>query len=291
MNDLIMVASRLSVNRNEEHQLHACVADFPCSSLAVPCLLAGTSDVHQRFYPTCKIDELRLSQWMSQPVILNNFDLDHHVPKLILNSWVSNFIDIVQQRRIRLVKNSRRFLASSQDPDVSTDSRMATLKVLSKSSVFKFSEAVTRCRPSSRKRMPVSRDNNGSGLLALPITFSLKITVTIMGTQTINTIITVPGTLEGTFVQNQPNLLGHVDLCIDTCSLCKAMKDRATDLVERADAIACADHRRRTKTTKLPEFVVIASKYPRAASVSLVPSDATEAQHDLKPAVRSARCA
>lgn len=291
INDLMRVASRLSVNRTGEHQPHAGVPDFPCSSLAVPCLMAGTSQKHQRFYPTSKIDELRLTQWMSQPVVFEHFDLDHRVSNVIMNKWVSNFIDIVQQRRIRLVKNSRRFLASSQDACFPTDSRMAVLKALSKSSVFKFSEGVTNCRPSSRTRMPVPHDNDGSGLLALPITFSLKITVTIMDTQTVNIIVTAPGTLEGTIMRDQPNSLDRVNLRVDTTSLWKTMQDRATDLVERADAIACADQERPTKTVKSPTLVAKAPKHRRAASVTLLPSDAPASHQDLKPAVRSARCA
>ena len=296
-NDLMKVAARLSVNRNQEHQPFmgmllptSRIVDFPCSSLAVPCMLAGPSQ-HPRFYPSSKIDELRLSRWMSQPVAFKNDDVNH-VPKVILERWVSTFRDIVEQRRFRLVQNSRRFVDSSQDQFLAADSRIATLEVLSNPSIFKFSEGVTTCRPLPPSRKTVEHENTCNGTVKLAIVFSLKITVTIMKMQKVIIVINAPGTLEGTLTHGNIDRLDHADLHLDTDALCKAMRERTTYLVERADAIASKYQRRAPKTVESPSLVVKTTKCTGAASVALLPPEEGESHLcNLKPSVRSARCA
>ena len=290
---LMRVAARLSMNQTEEHQLFtgaklpvACIVEFPCTRLAVPRMLAGTSQ-NPQFYPTSKIDELKLSRWMSQPDVIEH-ELDQ-VRKVILGRWVATFIDIVQQRQDRLVQNSRRFVKSSQDQIPIAESRIATLEVLSKPSIFKFSKGLTNCRP-LRTRTAIEHDNFGK--LAMAVVFSLQVDVTIMDAQTVTIVIAVPGTLEGSILHDNLCRLDLAGLRLDTDALCNTMKDRATDLVKRADALASRYQARISKTDKPPALVVKTSKRTEAASVALLqPDDVGARLYNLKPAVRSARCA
>ena len=214
--------------------------DSCSSTLAIPCLwLERPPEEHSSFSPNSAFDDLRVLYWMSQPVVVKKCNVGR-VPWVLLNSFTSSFIAIVQQRRRRVVRNSKEFLLSNNSPGRNRTIRLATLEALSKPSIFKISAVITRCRTLSSSRGHIIQEGTSmSGRqVQLPLNFSVEVNLIILNQQKVNIVISTSGTIRGMFVPGQPNRLEDVELQLDTVALYKSMKQRAVDLIELADSVA-----------------------------------------------------
>lgn len=278
---------------------------FSCGSLSFPCLLLSEPPLRhtkfRRFNTTNAMADIQASKELSRSDTFKHSDIDR-VPQLILNNWVSTFMIVLQRRRQCVVQNSVNFLGSDTDTGWNNSSRRATLKVLSKSSIFKLVYVTTESKIVGWNRAALQQITDlretAELQVTLPVIFSLKLIVTVLNKQQVNVMIKAKGIIKARFLHNEADRFQHMEFHLDTAALYKSMKDKSSALVELADTIADMQNHVAPDAQKIepmvpnPDVHQGGAKRHRVCHTSSLARSGIEVDSEAYPLLsRSARCA